>query len=74
MKLTGSQLETAGRLMFGDKWISQMSEFLNVDYRRVKQWRRGDIEIPQGVISEIVDYLKKNAEKELQFAEKIENS
>lgn len=70
--LNGNRLETAGRLMFGKHWISEMSEYLSVDYRRIKDWRANKRPIPDGVRLEIIDYLRKNAAAELEFADKLE--
>lgn len=39
----------AGRLLFGDRWQSDLARALSVGDRRVREWLAGDRSIPKGI-------------------------
>jgi len=51
-------LESAGKLLFGDRWQTDTAELLGITYRTVRRWMSGESAIPAGVKTEMIAALK----------------
>ena len=48
-----SNLEMAGRALYGQTWQTQLGNALGTDSRRIRQWLAGDRPVPDGVWTDI---------------------
>ena len=48
-----SNLEMAGRALYGQTWQTQLGNALGTDSRRIRQWIAGERPVPVGVWADI---------------------
>jgi len=51
-------LESAGKLLFGNRWQTDIAELISVNDRTVRRWISGKSEIPAGIKPNIISALK----------------
>lgn len=70
-RMTPEQLKSAGELLFGNQWQSDLARALEVDSRRVRDWLQERRPIPAGVKSEVIELLRKNSQDTASYAETL---
>lgn len=70
-RMTPEQLKSAGELLFGNQWQSDLARALEVDSRRVRDWLQERRPIPAGVKSEVIELLLKNSQDTANYAETL---
>lgn len=71
--LTRDDLARAGRILFGERWQTDMAAALKLgDSARIRQFMSGYRSIPDGIADEIVVLLRVNAAAASALADKIE--
>lgn len=72
--LTPEELAEAGRVLFGDRWQSDMARELRLsDSRRIREWISGERSIPSGVRADVVKLLRLRATAAEDLAIRLEN-
>ncbi|WP_193323269.1 helix-turn-helix domain-containing protein [Erwinia endophytica] len=56
--MTPEFLESAGKLLFGDRWQTDTAELLGVTYRTVRRWISGESAIPSGIKKDLLAALE----------------
>lgn len=70
---TSTQFCEIGALLYGASWQAQISRDLNLDPRRIAQWKAGVRPVPQGVWADlkvIADRRKLEVKEAVQLIEK----
>lgn len=74
MTITRDNLRDAGRVLFGERWQTDMAEALGLgDSARIRQFMSGYRNIPDGIGKEIVDLLRARSEEAAKLADRIES-
>lgn len=60
-RLTIDHLARAGRLLYGDRWQSDIARALDVNDRQVRAWMAGERRIPPGVWADIAALLRQRS-------------
>jgi hypothetical protein len=62
-KLNAEHLKRAGKVLFGERWQSDLARALDVNDRRVRAWVTGEGRIPPAIWSQIAKLLRKNSKE-----------
>jgi len=68
------QLERAGKLLYGDRWQSDLARALGVGDRRVREWASGDRRPPAGVWADIAALLRQRQQEGIALLQELEAS
>lgn len=71
--MTPSELEKAGKLLFGEQWQSNLAQKLGIDSRRVRFWMSGERPIKDFVRTEVTKLLEENQIEINKFLTDFEN-
>jgi hypothetical protein len=62
-KLNAEHLKRAGKVLFGDRWQSDLARALDVNDRRIRAWATSEGKIPPMIWAQIAGLLRKNSKE-----------
>lgn len=61
-------LKTAGELLYGERWQTNLSKDLGLsDARRIRQWMAGDRPLPTGIVDDAKKLIEQRVKKMADF-------
>jgi len=66
------QLERAGKLLYGDRWQSDLARALDVGDRRVREWAAGDRRPSAGIWADIAALLRQRQQEGLALLQELD--
>lgn len=68
------RLRRCGKLLYGDRWQSDLARALDVNDRRVRQWIAGERPIPSGVWADVAGLLRQRQEEGLALLRELDTA
>ena len=66
-----TDMESAGKALYGECWQSALAHALGVDSRRVRQWMAGERKPQVGVMHDIITLLEANQQQSTMVIRKL---
>lgn len=56
--MTPTLLKSAGELLYGPRWQTDLADALGVSARTMRHWASGDREMPEGAWGDVLDLVR----------------